>query len=44
MAFSRRGYLNLYIFSCNDNAKKRLGEQRACNKMIDDLNFVMKND
>jgi len=33
-----------FLISCNENAKKRLGENNACIKMIDDMNIVMKND
>ena len=33
-----------FLISCNENAKKRLGENTACIKMVDDINFVMKND
>ncbi len=31
-----------FLISCNQNAKKRLGENKACIKMVDDMNFVMK--
>ena len=33
-----------FLISCNENAKKRLGEKKACIKMVDDMNFVIKND
>ena len=33
-----------FLISCNENAKKRLGEHKACIKMVDDMNIVMKND
>ena len=33
-----------FMFSCNENAKKRLGENKACPKMVDDMNIVIKND
>ncbi len=33
-----------FIISCNENAKKRLGEKKACIKMVDDMNIVIKND
>ena len=33
-----------FLISCNENAKKRLGENKACIKMVDDMNFVIKND
>ena len=33
-----------FLISCNENAKKRLGESKACIKMVDDINFVAKND
>ena len=33
-----------FLISCNENAKKRLGENKACIKMVDDVNFVIKND
>ena len=32
------------MISCNENAKKRLGEKKACFKMVDDMNIVIKND
>ena len=32
------------MISCNENAKKRLGENKACPKMVDDMNIVIKND
>ena len=34
----------MFLISCNENAKQRLGENLACIKMVDDMNFVMKND
>ena len=33
-----------FLISCNENAKKRLGENKACFKMVDDMNIVIKND
>jgi len=33
-----------FMISCNQNAKKRLGENKACIKMVDDMNIVIKND
>jgi len=33
-----------FMISCNENAKKRLGENKACFKMVDDMNIVIKND
>ena len=33
-----------FLISCNENAKKRIGEYKSCIKMVDDVNFVMKND
>ena len=33
-----------FMISCNENAKKRLGENKACLKMVDDMNVVIKND
>ena len=33
-----------FMISCNENAKKRLGENKACLKMVDDMNIVIKND
>ena len=33
-----------FVLSCNENAKKRIGEHKACFKMVDDMNFDMKND
>ncbi len=33
-----------FLISCNENAKKRLGENKACIKMVDDMNFVIRND
>ena len=35
---------NKFLIACNENAKKRLGENKACIKMVDDVSFVMKND
>jgi len=32
------------MISCSENAKKRLGENKACLKMVDDMNIVIKND
>tara|TARA_B100000900_G_C20167540_1_gene548429 strand:- start:260 stop:583 length:324 start_codon:yes stop_codon:yes gene_type:complete len=33
-----------FLISCNENAKKRLGENKACIKMVNDMSIVMKND
>ncbi|MBO8203685.1 lipid-A-disaccharide synthase-related protein [Prochlorococcus marinus] len=33
-----------FMISCNENAKKRLGENKACLKMVDDMNIFIKND
>ncbi len=33
-----------FMISCNENAKKRLGENKACLKMVDDMNIAIKND
>ena len=33
-----------FLISCNENAKQRLGENKACINMVDDMNFVIKND
>ncbi|KGF89293.1 MULTISPECIES: lipid-A-disaccharide synthase-related protein [Prochlorococcus] len=33
-----------FLVSCSENAKKRLGASKACIKMVDDVNFVIKND
>ena len=33
-----------FLILCNENAKKRLGENKACIRMVDDVNFVIKND
>ena len=33
-----------FLISCNENAKKRLGQNNACIKMVDDMNFVIEND
>ena len=33
-----------FVISCNENAKKRLGANNACFKMVYDMNFDMKND
>ena len=33
-----------FMISCNENGKKRLGENKACLKMVDDMNIVIKND
>jgi len=33
-----------FMISCNENAKKRLGENKACLKIVDDMNIVIKND
>ena len=33
-----------FMISCNENAKKRLGENKACLQMVHDINIVIKND
>ena len=33
-----------FMISCNEDAKKRLGENKACLKMVDDIHIVIKND
>ena len=33
-----------FLISCTEIAKKRLGENKACLKIVDDMNIVMKND
>jgi len=33
-----------FMISCNDNARKRLGENKACLKMVENMNIVIKND
>ena len=33
-----------FMISCYENAKKRLGENKACLKMVNDMNIVIKND
>ena len=33
-----------FLISCNENAKKRLGENEACPKIVDDMNIVIKNE
>jgi len=33
-----------FMISCNENAKKRLGKNKACLKMVNDMNIVIKND
>ncbi len=33
-----------FMISCNENAKKRLGQNKACLKIVDDMKFVIKND
>ena len=33
-----------FMISCNENAKKRLGKNKACLKIVDDMNNVMKNE
>ena len=33
-----------FMISCNENAKKRLGENKACLNMVDDMSIVIKND
>ena len=33
-----------FIISCNENAKKRLGKNKACLKIVDDMNNVIKNE
>ncbi len=32
-----------FLISCNENAKQRLGENKACIKIVDDINCVLKN-
>ena len=32
-----------FMISCNENAKKRMGENQACLNMVDDKNNVIKN-
>jgi len=32
------------MISCNENAKKRLGENKACLKILDDMNIFIKNE
>ena len=42
------GYSNISVLDLSKNAisktKKRLGENKACLKMVDDMNIVIKND
>jgi uncharacterized protein (TIGR03492 family) len=33
-----------FMISCNENAKKRLGENIACLKIVDDMNIAIKNE
>ncbi len=33
-----------FMISCNENAQKRMGANKACLKMVDDINNVIKND
>ena len=33
-----------FLISCNENAKKRLGEYKACHRMVDNMNIFIKND
>ena len=33
-----------FIVSCNANAKKRLGENKSCLIMVEDMNIAIKND
>ena len=33
-----------FMVACNENAKKRLGENKACLKIVDDVNIAIKND
>jgi len=33
-----------FMISCNENGKQRLGQNKACIKMVDDMNNVIKND
>ena len=35
---------NKFLITCNENAKKRLGERKACLNMVNDSNIVIKND
>jgi len=32
-----------FMISCNENAKKRLGESEACPKMVADIDIFIKN-
>ena len=34
----------MFLISCNENANERLGQNKACPKMVDDMNIVIKND
>ncbi len=33
-----------FLISCNKNAKKRLGVNKACIRMVNDMNIVIEND
>ena len=33
-----------FLSYCNDDAKLRMGDKNSCIKIVEDLNFVMKND
>ena len=33
-----------FMISCNENGKKRLGENKSCLKIVDDMNIFIKND
>jgi len=32
-----------FLISCNENAKKRIGDYKACINMVDDMNILIKN-
>ena len=33
-----------FMISCNENGKKRLGENKSCLKIVEDMNIVINND
>ena len=33
-----------FLISCNENSEKRLGQDNACIKMVDDINVVIEDD
>jgi len=33
-----------FMISCSENAKQRFGSNKACLKIVDDINIVIKND